>query len=1190
MKKQSRNRGTILILVVAVLALLVVMGTAFLTTSRNDSSAARVMNDSVNMDLSTQGVIAEVQSAIFESQLNPQDGSVLGGMWVVGKAYNVGDSVFSPIDGYAYKVKSSKAHTSDNDTHGPPPTNTTDWEKATAASNLARFFDYPDRFTSDGHTYSSDNLGFPKLSWLATTAVPTANTGSDVSNTRNGLFQPTTGNYVTGALYTSANVSAMGGTNMYKDAVWNMLPFSSSGGVRYRYAIRVIDTNRFANINTGQVQTVSDGSATEPLATEQGQTLISTWLACPTIFSSSDTSFLLNYNDNDTADTKGVRGRVQTIRDAGGAFPTTLLNWQNIVLGYERMGINPAAGNTSTIKAEWYGLDDELEMRAYGVNGNNYMARPATNNSPKIWPNTLGAGNTTRQNYTTYSFDRKFAAINTQALVTSLPFSISVTNYSSNKWAGESTTSTLQNLYARPVNLAQPTADSDDNVARQAVRIANAMYASGFTQDEIFSYVINYVAQTKTSRGSSSIDVTSATAATLYMSSGTANSNTYTITCTGSSMTSGIQYYAYRAQPFINEVAIAKKDTDNATDVTSPATTTGDTDLTTNPSNKPYVQDFAVELMNPYGSANDPLDKTTLDIGTWRIRVVCGGTTYWAMINSGTPAVTSITNAANTTNKGLLVIHMKQDTTKQTPVNNNLTITGDKTDLDFTTTGDSTGVNMNTVPLTSDITSVSVYLERPDNNGVATGGSTAKWVVVDSMVVSSIPAATTTAKQYSQQRANFIAVSTPPAPAVLTPSGVGSTTVVDPWLCMSNVYISEVSSTLPSLGSYNPAANKLASDNTKTLQFYSDGVAGKRNLYGVYLRDRRQSTDSNVDATVPTLIEQGGANTPAIGGHHIGDLMNFSRVAIRYSGSTFTTIPDVISNAAQKPVPLTNSQFPQEGRFYFDFSADPRAAALLENVVTVDRASDGYDQTGNGVDDMTELRTPGRINVNTASFDVLCAMIQGANPNMTVIDVANHAAVIIAYRDRTTVASGTGIGSYKTNAATPTFSSTDFPGKGIRTIGELAIPLGIADGTISYKSGNTPPFEVLTQPSSSAYFPSANYSIMDVFGRGALTTSYGSTWAKIFNTATVRSDTFIVYGYVEAVKKNPNYTGTFDPDDSWYQGDSNGQGWRNPSASNPLQLMSSRRFIAVVDRSYSNNPRGASAVLPKIVAYKELPR
>ncbi len=37
----------------------------------------------------------------------------------------------------------------------------------------------------------------------------------------------------------------------HQDSLWNMLPYSSAGGERYRYSARIVDTNRFTNLNSG---------------------------------------------------------------------------------------------------------------------------------------------------------------------------------------------------------------------------------------------------------------------------------------------------------------------------------------------------------------------------------------------------------------------------------------------------------------------------------------------------------------------------------------------------------------------------------------------------------------------------------------------------------------------------------------------------------------------------------------------------------------------------------------------------------------------------------------------------------------------------------------------------------------------------------------------------------------------------
>ena len=227
-----------------------------------------------------------------------------------------------------------------------------------------------------------------------------------------------------------------------------------------------------------------------------------------------------------------------------------------------------------------------------------------------------------------------------------------------------------------------------------------------------------------------------------------------------------------------------------------------------------------------------------------------------------------------------------------------------------------------------------------------------------------------------------------------------------------------------------------------------------------------------------------------------------------------------------------------------------RAVVFLNCLTTIDRFSDFSIQIGNANPDISKLRIPGKINVNTASGDVLRAI-----PNMTDQMVAN----ILGYRSGTPATYGT------TSATTNlTGSITASEGHGFHTLGELLVALA------------TP--------------AQATMDLRD------------KAWASVFNLCTVRSDTFAVYGYMEAVRQNPNFAGFSDKPDSL-----GNKGWYTPSTdaaysspafsiddphnTGPLIRVARRRWIAIVDRSFSNYAAGSGQfVLPRVVAIKDLPQ
>jgi hypothetical protein len=119
----------------------------------------------------------------------------------------------------------------------------------------------------------------------------------------------------------------------------------------------------------------------------------------------------------------------------------------------------------------------------------------------------------------------------------------------------------------------------------------------------------------------------------------------------------------------------------------------------------------------------------------------------------------------------------------------------------------------------------------------------------------------------------------------------------------------------------------------------------------------------------------------------------------------------------------------------------------------------------------------------------------------------------------------------------------------------------------------------------------------------------------------VHSDSFAVYGLVQAIRLNPNYTeatGTVPPATDWYNASQEtpysqavlangvyvvpqliaptssvtvGTGTSAETITPEFILEGQRRFVAIVDSSYSTPPGGTGTPpAPKIVAMKILPQ
>jgi|GEM_PF-2292001 len=312
---------------------------------------------------------------------------------------------------------------------------------------------------------------------------------------------------------------------------------------------------------------------------------------------------------------------------------------------------------------------------------------------------------------------------------------------------------------------------------------------------------------------------------------------------------------------------------------------------------------------------------------------------------------------------------------------------------------------------------------------------------------------------------------------------------------------------------------------------------------------------------------------------------------------------------------FAQSDYPHEAQIRFDFRAtsglyaqpvqtgsmgDPRAAVLLEYLTLVDRAADTTD-VGGGSNDVNKVRLPGRINVNTADGLVLKAI---STTNMLDTHVAN----ILTYRTReVTPRSFNGASGYGFSGLAP-----NYLGYGIRTQAELYFvlrPQRYFAWTTRNRTGTIVPRQTATWASGSATIdsvdattvrlsaitgtpPTAGMAVATTDG----TTSGGFEFveddstlvqrdvpaARVMNYCTVRSDAFVVYGLLEALRQNSN---SHNDGTDWY-----GAVTEDPSdTSAPNRRVASRRFMAIVDRSLVNYPRSdARFTQSRLVAIRDL--
>ncbi len=136
------------------------------------------------------------------------------------------------------------------------------------------------------------------------------------------------------------------------DVSWNLLPYSSGSGVRYRYAARIIDSSRCANLNAGNPATSNlDTSLNIDTA---GQYLTGIELGNSSIFNASDNANITNLQVN-------AKGRQSST-------PFVFSSWQTQLLAYER---------PTSSAITFFDLTDEIQFRASGKAGALYTCRPA---------------------------------------------------------------------------------------------------------------------------------------------------------------------------------------------------------------------------------------------------------------------------------------------------------------------------------------------------------------------------------------------------------------------------------------------------------------------------------------------------------------------------------------------------------------------------------------------------------------------------------------------------------------------------------------------------------------------------------------------------------------------------------------------------------------------------------------------
>lgn len=657
---------------------------------------------------------------------------------------------------------------------------------------------------------------------------------------------------------------------------------------------------------------------------------------------------------------------------------------------------------------------------------------------------------------------------------------------------------------------------SSSNLASFSQQLYSTLLACGFNPQHACSFLVNYLTYRFDSLGFSGSPAYLSASGTL-----TAPTPGGTLTASLNVYTGGSGYMGTTAQPFLNEV---------------------DVKLQRGKSGAPTVGDWAVEILNAFpGSANLPLSDYSIEI------IPSSGSAVTVSLSGE-----SLSGYSSTSNGSFGVV----------------CLSGGGFYSKASSSGDgfvaTTSATFAPGPMTVELLRSNV------------GGSSGP-IVVDSI---SVTLPTTLASSVTTEYAD------------VSRNNTGSAGV---WGCDSNV-TTTLPSTLPTsdpgtIGSAN-AVTVVGNPGVPLYdRFYSGSVAagGTRAVDSnddLFNLDDLNCCAREACTTAATLPQQLAANTLVAGsGYDSG--MYYAQQAAALS---YPMLPDVAGTTASYEL--------FQAAIYFDFAYDPRAAVTLadQNFPDLEVTSGGgtvgeippsflamttlTDRSWNTTDAVSLpggapdlVRLPGKININTASQDVLYSAFSadGAAGQINAPTgfsgsafnpVWQMVADTVSFRDRMTAGATIQTGGMATLVPTPWYGASS--GNYSSTLGFH----GMGDLLLAFL-----PSEPLT----------------------ALTTlqQRDATWADVAGFLTVRSDTFAVYGYIQALRLNPQWTGiaNYQPVD-WYNANQGipigmtGSISPDATANAEFVLNGTRRFIAIVDRSLCNN---GAAIEPQVVEVKSLP-
>ena len=1007
------------------------------------------------------------------------------------------------------------------------------------------------------------------------------------------------------------------------DANWNLLPYSDPNGTRYRFAIRVMDMSALLNVNSGWIANPFTTPAANTTESTDPYAAYGTFITSCPIFNLGG----LNIDSGDFAAAQaggnplelgirgaGTPGRIGNYSDHVSFY--TLPNWQQAMDEYEIQYPSPTVSGENL---SLFGVNSEMDMLTAGGAGAGAFDAPFYCRLAALLPGTLGLTGTQygagyRGIYTTCSWSRSIA-----------PVSVAGSG-------SQGSPTYIPDLGPARINLNTTISTTvPAKAAATAGALANELYETlitcGFTSIHAASFVVNYFAYRYgngdvVTAGMGTIDAEPP--AIQYVSAANAPdgiggeylevpalginaSSQALVSAMGTSLAPGFtgvadtnSYYGITAQPFLNEMEVQLQ----------PPGSPGNMNPTA------QIQHWSVELMNPFATA------TPLSLQGWILlingSVANGEITSGLTINLGTLAqpgrppdglIGSFNNAAG--NGGPFAVVLSD-------VGDPMLTSGIQTPYVIGSSGQ--------VPISG-----TIQLLRPVPNPLTPAAIS--YAVVDVM-------------QYDFSQLRF-----PPDAGPQWYADIQRDNIKQPrWGCDNT----EFAFAMQSGPGPSPRSTTAALSELSSVPFNDLGLPNNTPISGnpgIQLFDRQDggqssvapgaAIDSNSDLfnfdDLNCIARE--ANYQVNGGPNAGPQCLSQQLALVAKPATptnnyATSSPTYYNNglyyvdtAAAAPYKypiLTSSAGPGESfqaALYLDFAYDPRVAATFANAdflnpVLAPAIANGTGAAGdvaptilsmitltarnqtasaaagalpNGIHDL--VRMAGKVNINTAGQAVLFSAFSDdaglSNINIVapvgvesqrIADISQLVADTIAFRDR--APAGTVIPTLTFGTAdNPMIDTSDFKSPG------YPMPAGT---TYTAGGGFRSLGDLLL-----AFMPSENLA--------ALTTlqQRDAVWADVANFITVRSDTFAVYGYLQALRLNTAYTsggGIYAPTD-WYnatQGTAIGAvATRDSVSSDPINpnaefiLEGARRFEAIIDRSYCN--RGTT-VQPHIVALKLLPQ